>query len=105
MPEKLLRVMALGAAAAATAMLFVPAVAEAARPVARRSLKLAILAFLQGREAVASAVEMAEDAYAEACSELKQQAEDMAGETATAGPPTPGAVKHEAALEPKSRHQ
>jgi len=106
MSDKLLRGVALGFAAAATAALFVPAVAEAARPVARRGLKIAILAFLQGRETVASVVEMAEDAYAEACAELKQQAEKMAEAGAAEATSTSSeATKREIAFEPKSRHQ
>jgi hypothetical protein len=37
-----------------------------------------MLAYMQGREAVDDFVEMAEDAYAEAWGELKQEAEAMA---------------------------
>lgn len=104
MSEKLFRGMALGAAAAATAVLLVPAVAEAARPLARRGMKLAILAFLQGREAVAHAMEMAEDAYAEASADLKERAERMAhAEPSEAS--APDAQKRGSTLEPKSRHQ
>jgi hypothetical protein len=97
MADKLLRGVALGAAAAATAVLLVPSIAEAARPFARRGLKLAILAVLQGREALAHAVEMAEDAYAEARADLKEQAERMAGAAEA------GAGKDGNTVEPQSR--
>lgn len=102
MAEKLFRGMALGVAAAATAVLLVPAVAEAARPLARRGVKLAILAFLQGRETVAHVMEMAEDAYAEACADLKEQAENHAESNATSAAETP---KRGSSFEPKSTHQ
>jgi len=106
MADKLFRGIAIGAAAAATAVLLVPSVAEAARPLARRGLKLAMLAFLQGREAVAHAMEMAEDAYAEASADLKEQAEKMAG-AGPAGEPASSAEAHKrgSAVEPKSSHR
>ena len=73
---------------------------------ARRGFKIAILAFLQGREAVAGVAEMAEDAYAEACAELKQQAEKMAEASAPgAAHSASEATKREITFEPKSRHQ
>lgn len=67
-------------------------------------MKLAILAFLQGREAVAHAMEMAEDAYAEACADLKERAENMehAESNATSAP---DAQKRGSTFEPKSTHQ
>jgi hypothetical protein len=105
MADKLIRGAAFGAAAVITAALFVPAVAEAARPLARRGMKLAILAFLQGRETVAHVMEMAEDAYAEACAELKEQAESMTRTESAEADAAPETNKHEIAVESKSRHQ
>jgi membrane-bound lytic murein transglycosylase B len=78
MSDKFIRGLALGVGLAAAAVIFVPGLAQAARPAARRGLKAAMLAWMQGREAMAEFVEMAEDAYAEAWAELKSQAETMA---------------------------
>src|SRR3990172_7767262 len=102
MSDKFVRGLALGVGLAAAAVIFVPGLAHAARPAARRGLKAAMLAYMQGREAFADFVEMAEDAYAEAWGELKQQAEAMAeaGEP-EAGSEAPKAFTGGASFEPK----
>lgn len=102
MSDKFIRGLAFGVGLTAAAAIFVPSLALAARPVARRGLKVAMLAYMQGREAVAEFVEMAEDAYAEAWAELKQQAETMAeaGEQ-DAAPEASEAFTGEPSVEPK----
>jgi hypothetical protein len=102
MSDKFLRGVALGLGLAAAAVIFVPGLAQAARPAARRGLKAAMMAYMQGRESMANFMEMAEDAYAEAWAELKQQAEAM---TESAGPESASeaskAFTGEASFEPK----
>jgi hypothetical protein len=78
MNDKFLRGLALGLGVAVAVAIFAPGVAQAARPTVRRGLKAAMQAYLQGREAFADFVEMAEDAYAEAWADLKQEAEAVA---------------------------
>ncbi len=102
MSDKFIRGLALGVGLTAAAAIFVPGVAQAARPVARRGLKAAMMAYMQGRETMAEFMEMAEDAYAEAWADLKQQAETMteAAEPETATK-TAEAFTGETSFEPK----
>ena len=77
MNDKFIRGLALGIGLAVATAIFVPGLAQAARPAARRGIKLGMRAYMQGREAVASFIEIAEDAYAEASADLKEEAEPM----------------------------
>ena len=78
MNEKFPRLLGVGIVAAAAVLVLAPAVASAARPFARRGLKAAVKAYARGREAVAELQEVAEDAYAEAWAELKEEAAEKA---------------------------
>jgi hypothetical protein len=100
MSEKFIRGLALGVGLTAAAVIFVPGLAQAARPAARRGLKAAMMAWMQGREAMAEFMEMAEDAYAEASTELRQQAETVA-EAAEPASEAPAAFTGDTSFEPK----
>jgi hypothetical protein len=92
MNDKFIRGLALGLGVAVAVAIFAPGAAQAARPAVRRGLKAAMQAYLQGREAFADFLEMAEDAHAEAWADLKQEAETMA----EAGAPEAGSEVHKA---------
>lgn len=74
MNDKLIKGLALGAVAIGAVMILAPSVVTSARPVLRRGIKNAVRAYQKGREAIAELQEMAEDAYAEAWSELDREA-------------------------------
>jgi hypothetical protein len=75
MNENLVRGLAIGIAAIVGVLIFGPAVAQTARPIVRRAVKSTVQAYVRGQEAVADIMEMAEDAYAEAWTELKEEAD------------------------------
>lgn len=89
MNEKFPRLLGLGIVAAAAVVVLAPTVAAAAKPFARRGLKAAVKAYARGREAVAELQEVAEDAYAEAWAELKE--EEREGEQEEKAQATKGA--------------
>lgn len=102
MNEKFVRGLAIGVAVAAGALVFGPAVARSAQPLVRRAMKSAVQAYARGREAAAELMEMAEDAYAEAWAELKQEADEKV-RTAEAAPSSPHDLASEAPFEPKRK--
>lgn len=102
MSDKFIRGLALGVGLTAAAVIFVPGLAQAARPAARRGLKAAMMAWMQGREAMADVMEMAEDAYAEAWADLRQQAETVAeAAEPDSASEAPKAFTGETSFEPK----
>ncbi len=102
MNEKFVRGLAIGVALAAGALIFGPSIAQAARPVVRRGMKSAVQAYVRGREAVAELMELAEDAYAEAWADLKEEA-DAKAETGAAASASVPDLASEAIHEPKRK--
>jgi hypothetical protein len=98
MDQKFIRGLGTGAIAVAALVVFAPAIASSARPLVRRGMKEAIKAISKGREAAAEFQELAEDAYAEAISELESEAEAAKEEVAAEA-----AAAEEATVEPKKK--
>jgi hypothetical protein len=87
---------AIGVGAALVAVVALPAILRAGRPLARAALKSGILLFEKGREVIAEAGETFEDLVAEVKAELAQESEEIAAarsasdspESAPTGPET-----------------
>ncbi len=80
--NRMLRSAGVGIVAGAALLIFGPPLLRAARPLLRQAIKGAIVAYTQGREALAHITETAEDAYAEATSDMMEQAMTAEGEEA-----------------------
>ncbi len=74
MNENLLKTLAVGIFGAAAIILLGPSIANGAKPVVRRGIKAAVKGYAQSMETLAELQELAEDAYAEAMAELKEEA-------------------------------
>ena len=74
MSDKFAKGLAVGVVVAVGAALYGSSVIAAARPWLRRGMKTAAKGYLTSRERAAEFFEMAEDAVAEAMSELKEEA-------------------------------
>ncbi len=90
MMGRVLRTAGVGIVAGAALLIFGPPLLRAARPLLRQAIKGAIVAYAQGRETLAHISETAEDAYAEATSDMMEQAMAAEGEDA---PPAGDAQK------------
>ena len=96
MDEKFVRGFSLGVATAVGAAFLSPSVRSAAAPALRKGAKWAIKAFANSREQLAELQELAEDAFAEALSELKAEADNP-----DAAASAKGRTAKETAVEPK----
>lgn len=74
MNENLFKTLAVGIFGAAALVLLGPGIAAGAKPIVRRGIKAAVKGYTQGMETLAELQELAEDAYAEALAELKEEA-------------------------------
>jgi hypothetical protein len=103
MNDSLIRGLAIGVIATVGVVIFGPSAAQAARPVVRRVMKSAVQTFVRGQEAVAEFVEMAEDAYAEAWTELKEEADQKVAPTPSKTDDTPKGETSEVRVGRKKR--
>jgi len=88
MNENLIKTLAVGIFGAAALVLLGPSIAAGAKPIVRRGIKAAVKRYAQGMETLAELQEIAEDAYAEALAELKEEAASGGAERAQPTQPT-----------------
>jgi hypothetical protein len=82
--DRVIRSASVGLVAGMALVIFGPPLLRAARPLIRQAIKAAVVAYGQGRETLAHIAETAEDAYAEAASDMA--AEAVAAENEAAAP-------------------
>lgn len=98
MNENLVKTLAIGLFGAAALVLLGPSIAAGAKPIVRRGIKAAVKGYAHGMETLAELQELAEDAYAEACAELRQEA-------AVAGTAPAASTSTEPSVQPSSHEE